>query len=127
MEEDLRAHIADDQGVKALVGAHIQWAARDEAPSIALHLIDTDPGWALKGATGMDQARVQIDCWAETFLGAKAIGTAVRAALPAIGAVVGATRFLSCVVIDTDRGRFGESPNLLHRTRIDVRVSFKPA
>ena len=68
-----------------------------------------------------------MDAWAETFLDAKAIGSAAQAALPAIGLVVGATKFLSCVVLDTERGRFGESPNLLHRTRIDVRVSFRPA
>lgn len=127
MEEDLRTHLAADSGLTTLVGPRIQWSVRDAAPSLALHLIDTDAGWALKGATGVDQARVQLDCWAETFLAAKAIGTAVRAALPAIGQVVGATKFLSCVVLDTDRGRFGESPNLLHRTRIDVRVSFRPA
>ena len=127
MEEDLRGHLAADTTLAGLVGPHIQWAARDAAPSVALHLIDAPPDWTLKGPSGLVQARVQMDCWAETFLVAKAIGDAARAALPATGAVIGATKFLSCVVIDTDRGRFGESPNLLHRTRIDVRVSFRPA
>lgn len=127
MEEDLRTHLAADAPLTAVVADHIQWAVRDSAPSLALHLIDAPPGWTLKGPSGLVQARVQMDCWAETFLGAKAIGDAAVAALPAIGLVVGATKFLSCVVLDTERGRFGESPNLLHRTRIDVRVSFRPA
>jgi hypothetical protein len=127
MEEELRARLAEAAGVSALVGERVQWAVREDAPSVALHLIDAPPDWTLKGPSGLVQARVQIDCWADTFLGAKAIGDAVRAALPPIGAVLGAVKFHSCVVLDTDRGRFGESPNILHRTRIDVRVSYSPA
>lgn len=127
MEEDLRAHMAADAPLTALVDDRIEWGVRGEAPSLALHLIDAPPDWHLKGPSGLVQARVQFDCWADTFLGAKAIGEAVKAALPAIGQIVGGTKFHSCVVLDTERGRFGDSPNLLHRTRIDVRVSFSPA
>lgn len=127
MEEEFLAHLAGAVGVSNLVGPRVQWAVREDAPSIALHLIDAPPDWTLKGPSGLVQARVQIDCWADTFLAAKAIGAAVQAALPAIGAVLGAVKFHSCVVLDVGRGRFGESPNLLHRTRIDVRVSYSPA
>lgn len=128
MEEDLRAHLAADTALTALVSARIQWAVRDAvSPSVALHLIAAPPDWTLQGPSGLVQARVQIDAWAESFLGAKAVGDAVAAALPQIGEVVGSTKFLSCVVIDKERGTAGTSPNLLHRTRTDVRVSFRPA
>lgn len=127
MEEALRGHLADNSGVSNIVGQRLQWAVREGAPSVALHLVDAPPDWTLKGPSRLVQARVQIDCWADTFIGAKALGAAVLAALPAIGQVVAGVKFLSCVVIDTDRGTFGESPNLLHRTRIDVRVSYRPA
>lgn len=127
MEEDLRAHFAAAGPLAALVADRIQWAVREEAPSLALHLIDAPPDWTLKGPSGLVQARVQLDGWAATFLGAKAIGDAARAALPVTGQVIGSTKFLSCVVLDTDRDRFGDAPNILHRTRIDVRVSFRPA
>lgn len=127
MEEDLRAHLASNAALSNLVADRIQWAARDPAPSLALHLIDAPPDWTLKGASGLVQARVQMDAWAETFLTAKAIGEAAQSALPGIRQIVGQTLFLSCVVLDTDRDRSGESPNILHRTRTDVRVSFRPA
>ena len=127
MEEQLLAHLSADVGVTNLIAKPIQWAVREGSPSIALHLIDAPPDWTLKGPSGLVQARVQIDCWADGFLAAKAIGAAVQAALPPIGAVVGPIKFHSCVVLDVGRGRFGESPNLLHRTRIDVRVSYSPA
>jgi hypothetical protein len=127
MEEDLRAHLAANVPLAAHVADRIQWVVRESAPSLALHLIDAPPDWTLKGPSGLVQARVQLDAWAETFLAAKAIGLAAVAALPERGQVVGATKFLSCVVLDTDRDRFGDAPNILHRTRTDVRVSFRPA
>lgn len=128
MEEALLASLANDDALAALVGNRIQWEVRDQvSPSLALHLVDAPPDWTLKGPSGLVQARVQMDCWAETFLGAKAVGEAAKAALPPIGHVTGGVHFLSCVVLDSDRGRFGDAPNILHRTRIDVRVSFRPA
>lgn len=127
MEEDLRAHLAANAGLAALVADRIQWGETESEGSIGLFLISGDPDWTLKGASGLVQSRVQCDCIDATFLGAKAIGDALMAALPPIGLVVEATKFLSCVVIDFDRDSYGEKPNLFHRTRIDVRVSYQPA
>lgn len=123
MEEALRAHLAENGGVRALVSDRIEWAARGAAPSVALHLISAPPDTTLAGQSGLVQARVQIDCWADSFLKAKQIGAAVIAALPPRRVVIGDVRFLACTVIDIDRGRFGEPPNQLHRTRLDVRVA----
>lgn len=123
MEEALLAHLVANGGVRALVGNRIEWAVRKDAPSVALHLISAPPDTTLAGQTGLVQARVQIDCWADTFLKAKQIGAAVIAALPERRLAIGDVRFLACTVIDIDRGRFGETPNQLHRTRIDVRIA----
>lgn len=123
MEEALRAHLADNGGLRALVDDRIEWAVRGAAPSVALHLISSPPDTTLAGQSGLVQARVQIDCWADTFAKAKQIGAAVIAALPPRRVVIGDVRFLACTVVDIDRGRFGETPNQLHRTRIDIRVA----
>lgn len=123
MEEALRAFLAANGGLTALVADRIEWDVRGPVPSVALHLIDAPPDNTLKGPSGLVQARVQIDCWADGFLKAKQIGAAVIAALPPRRHVAGGVRFLSCIVLDLDRGRFGE----IHRTRIDVRVSFNQA
>ena len=127
MEEALLAHLAADGGVRALVADRIEWAVRGAVPCVALHLISAQPDTTLAGQSGLVQARVQVDCWGETFLKAKQIGAAVIAALPARRQVVGDVRFLACTVIDTDRGRFGETPNQNHRTRIDVRIAYQTA
>lgn len=127
MEEAFLAHLAANGGVRALVADRIEWAARGATPCIALHLISAPPDTTLAGQSGLVQARVQIDCWADSFLSAKAIGDAVAAALPPRRHVAGGVRFLASTVIDTDRGRFGETPNQLHRTRLDVRLSYNQA
>lgn len=127
MEVSLRDHLAADATLAGLVGPRIQWGVREGAPSLALHLIDGPPDWHLKGASGLTIARVQADCWATTFLGAKAIGDALIEALPGIGAVIGGVKFHGAQPIDLDRDTAGEAPNLLHRTRIDIRVATSPA
>lgn len=128
MEEALYQHLAGNGGLRALVSDRIEWAARGASPCVALHLISAPPDTTLAGHSGLVQARVQIDCWADTFLKAKQIGTAVVAALPARRAEIAGVRFLACTVLDTSRDRTGETtPNQLHRTRIDVRVAFTPA
>jgi hypothetical protein len=128
MEEALRGHLAADAGLTALVGQSIQWAVREAPPSLALHLIDGPPDTTMKGRTGLVMARVQADCWGDRFLTAKAIGEAFVAALPARRQVIDGVMFQGCVVLDTERsGPMGDAPNILFRTRIDVRVSFSPA
>lgn len=127
MEEDLRAHLASKVLLTDLVGQCIQWGVREDAPSLALHLIDAPTDRTLQGVGGLVIARVQADCWGLSFLSAKAVGEALAASLPANGEVVGNTKFLCCAVMSTERDRFGESPNILFRTRFDLRVSFKPA
>lgn len=128
MEEDLRAYLAAAVPLTTLIADRIQWDVRDElSPSVALHLISAPTDRHLTGETNLVLALVQADCWGETFLGAKAVGKALKAALPPRGLIVGSTKFLSCAVADTERGRFGDSPNILHRTRLDVRVTYQAA
>lgn len=127
MEVALRTHLVAAAPLIARVGQRIQWAVREGTPSVALHLIDAPPDWHLKGASGLTIARVQADCWDTTFLGAKAIGDALIEALPGIGAVIGGVKFHGAQPIDLDRDTAGEAPNLLHRTRVDIRVTTSPA
>lgn len=126
MEEALLEHLAADAELAALIGDRIQWSVREGDTCLALHLIDAPPDWHLGGASGLVMARVQGDAWGPTFLKAKAIGDAFTAALPETGQVIDGVKFHGAVILDTERDRFGDAPNILFRTRIDVRVSFSP-
>lgn len=124
MEEALRAYLAADAPLTALVDDEIQWGRRNGVPAVTLHLITAPPSRALKGPSGLVIALVQADCRALTFLSAKAIGEAVAAALPPIGLTFEGVKFLNCAVLDTERTTEGEGQNTLFRTRHDLRVSY---
>lgn len=126
MEEAFRGHLAADADLTALVADRIQWSVREGSTCLALHLVDAPPDWHLGGPSGLVMARVQGDAWGSTFLEAKAIGDAFIAALPATGQIIDGVKFHGAVILDLERDRFGEAPNILFRTRIDVRVSFSP-
>lgn len=84
MEEAFRSLLLATAGVTALVGSRVDWGARPQGsafPAIALHLVSDVNGHTLDGPETMREARVQVDCWAETYAGAVALGRAVRAAL----------------------------------------------
>lgn len=128
MEDALLEHLLTDATLATLVPDQaIRWAAREGDVCLALWLIGAPPDWHLKGASGVVMSRVQADCWALDFLTAKAIGDAFKAALPATGQVIGGIKFQGCVILDTERTQTGEAPNVRHRTRIDVRITHKPA
>lgn len=129
MEEALAAHLAESGGLAALVGPRIQWGVREPGSSLALHLIDSPPNTTHEGRSGLVGARVQADGWAETWLGAKAITDAVIAALPVKDQILGGVRFDVCLVLDREGPvQFGDAPNILFRSRLDLRIwHYSPA
>lgn len=83
MEELLRALLlaGSPSPLAALVGDRVQWGSRDQAsglPAVTLIKISGGPGYADDGEVGLDEIRVQIDCWASTFSGATALARVVR-------------------------------------------------
>lgn len=90
MEEDLRALLAADPGVAALVGPRITWGHLPQGagwPAVALYLVSRVPEYTLRGPAASVPHRVQIDCVAAgadsgaAFAAAVAVGRAVEAAL----------------------------------------------
>lgn len=96
----LRAHLAADTTISGLVGTKIYGddAPQDAVfPCVVMHLISNQRMYLLDGPNGQAQARVQVDCWAETKLAAIAIAEAVRVAVENVrfnygAAIVGPTR-----------------------------------
>lgn len=75
-------------GVTALVGTRISpvLRAQDEPlPAVVLTLVSAVPQNILVGAPTLDSNRVQLDAYAATYAGARALADACRAALEAGG------------------------------------------
>lgn len=84
MEELLLTQLLGSTGLTTLVGDRIAWGSREQAaplPAVTLNKISGGPLYSDEGEVGLDDVRVQVDCWAGTVTAATAISRAVRAAI----------------------------------------------
>lgn len=81
-----------ETALSALLGAGLQDMPADRVnwgqhmqdggnPYVVLHLIDLNEDMTMQGPDGLEQARVQIDCYAPTYWQANGMGRAVKALL----------------------------------------------
>jgi len=81
MEELLRTLLAGSTALTTLIGERLQWGFREQAtalPAVTLTKISGGPLYSDEGEVGLDETRVQIDCWAASFTSATAVARAVR-------------------------------------------------
>ena len=105
MEEAIIVKLLGDGGVAAIVGTRVFPGSRPQAsalPAIVLNRISGGPDYADDGEVGLEQGRIQIDCWAETYSGAKLLARAVTASLSAFEGTVGGTTF-QFIALDIER------------------------
>lgn len=85
MEEAIRAVLLASSGVTALVpAAHLNWGEHPQgasSPYIHMMTISAAEGLTMKGPDGMSEGRIQVDCYAPTYLVAKQVSRAVIGAL----------------------------------------------
>lgn len=106
MEDDFRALLAADDGIAAMTGTRIYWGRRSQStsvlPAIVLARVSGVRDYHSLDASGLVQSRVQVDCFAENYGGAKYTARAVRDAINSYSGTVGATVFQH-VTIDSER------------------------
>lgn len=56
-------------------------------PAISYQRVTSTPVVSLQGSSGLDNVRVQIDCWARTYKEVKALAAEVRLVMQSIGAL----------------------------------------
>ena len=96
MEEALIAKLLATSGVTALVSTRVYAGARPQAldlPAVVLNLISANPSYSDDGEDGIQEDRIQLDCWAETYSAAKSLSRAVIDALSAFGGTVSGVNF----------------------------------
>ena len=96
MGEALIAKLLADSGVLALVATRVYPGVRPQAeplPAIVYNMISANPSYSDDGEDGIEEARIQLDCWGVTYSSAKTVARAVKAALSAFGGTVSGVRF----------------------------------
>ncbi len=84
IETEIVTRLEDDAGVGAEAGNRIYpilLPQRPIYPAIVYRRISGPRLHHLTGSSGRGVARIQIDCWAKTYVAAQALAAAVRASL----------------------------------------------
>lgn len=105
MEEAIIARLLADAGVAAIASTRVFPGVRpqgSELPAIVLNRISGGPLYADDGEVGLQQARIQVDCWALTYTAAKKLARAVTASLSAFDGTAGTTAF-EFIELDIER------------------------
>ena len=77
MEEALIGKLLATSGLMALVGTRVYPGSCRKAaalPAIVFNMISSNPSYSDDGEDGIAEARVQLDCWGETYTDAKTVG-----------------------------------------------------
>jgi hypothetical protein len=130
MEEGLIQKLLATSGVTALVSQRVYPGSMPQAsplPSIVMNRVSGAPLYTDQGECGLASARVQIDCWAQTYTGAKQVARAVITSLSAFAGTSSGFTFQYVMVDDERDFREGgsNSNEYLFRTSIDLIVWFE--
>lgn len=116
-----------DASITAVVGQRVHPVFRTQGealPAIVCTRISGQPGYADDGEIGLETARMQVDCWGETYGAAKGLADIVRARLSAFEGVFSGVNF-SYIMLDEvrDLREIGSNqPEYLFRVAMDFIV-----
>ena len=82
MEQDLRALLL--AGLTGMTADRLNWGEHPQGaagPYVVLYLVSWNMGHTQQGPDGLEQARVQVDCYADTFGAARGLARQVMGLL----------------------------------------------
>jgi len=114
----------------ALVGNRVHWLVQPRSvtgfPYVNLTVVSDPRSYHMKGETGLRKTRVQVDAWAETYEGAKAVADAVTDYLSGYSGAINGTAFQSIFIVgsrDLTDSTTGEERQLF-RISVDLETSW---
>jgi hypothetical protein len=128
MEEALVAYLLSQTSITDLVSSRIHWVQAPQGetkPYITMQVISTGITRAHLGADALSRKRIQVDCYAMTYLSSKAIERAVIALLNNNRIVQGSIRFEA--FLDNSRDLTENEAALtpiIYRQSIDLMVTY---
>lgn len=108
MEEALTTFLLANSGVSTAIGTNLYWGARPQGsgiPAVTLNRISGVRDYVNEGPSGFVASRIQIDCEATTYLGAKQIARDMVRAFDATPTTVGGIQ-LQGGFVDGERDLF---------------------
>lgn len=126
MEESLIAHLLATSALSALVGARVYPGARPQSsalPSATMNVISSTPAYSDDGEDGLQDDRVQFDCWGMTYTSAKQVA---REIIKALSAYKGGIFLYITLELQHDLREGGtDDAEYLFRTSLDFIVTYR--
>ncbi len=130
MEEAFIAYLLAAGAISTLVSNRVFPFSRRQGstlPAITVQRIGGAPEVADDGEAGIEEVRMQVDCWATTYAGARELSRAVRDRLSTFRGTTGGVDFLH-VELDNDqdlRESGANAAEYLYRVSLDFLVWFE--
>ena len=127
MEEAFIAHLLAASGVTAIASTRVYPFSRLQGsafPAVTVQRISGAPLYADDGEVGLENVRMQVDCWATTYASAKTLGRAVTAAFSAFDGTVSGVEF-QFVTLENEhdeRETGANAAEYVYRTSLDFEV-----
>lgn len=127
MEEALIAYLLAASGIAALVSTRVfphSLLQGSALPAVTVQRISGAPLYADDGEVGLDNPRMQVDCWATTYAGAKTLARAVKSRLSAFYGTTGGVDF-HYILLDNERDDREAGANnaaYIYRVSLDIIV-----
>lgn len=127
IEEAIIQRLLATSGVTSIVGTRVFPGAKPggaSLPAIVFNKISGGPIYADEGEVGLDESRIQIDCWGATYTAAKNLSRAVRGSLSGYVGTSQGTETLFCSLdIERDIRESGSNASeYLYRTSMDFLI-----
>lgn len=134
IEVALRSHLLARAALVALIGERIFPAAAPQGavlPRVVYQRVTTDAVQSLRGASGLEGARIQLDAYAATYAQAAAIAHEIKQATIGHVGFMGGGESKGIVLLD-ERDLPADPPagggaTPIYRRMIDIRVWFEIA
>lgn len=131
METALTSVLLGSAPLTALVADRVHWLRQPDGvtgyPYVNLTLVSDPRGYHMGGPSALRKSRVQVDVWAETYLGAVAVAKVLDALLSGFSGAVGDVSFQGIFIVGegdfTDKTAGGERQ--LFRRRVDLSLSWE--
>jgi len=132
MQQDLIARLLTHAPLTALVGQNLFWVRRPQGiqpPLVILRMVSSIPALVMQGERSVEESRVQIDCYAQTYAAARAIAAQVKARLGGYSGTVGGTTFQGVFrITELDMTEGAETaPDRVMRVLLEFMVHWHPA
>lgn len=131
MQEELTSLLLGHAPLTGLVGMRVHWLRLPESvkgyPYVNLQVVSGPVTYHSKGATALEQTRVQADVWAETYTSVVAVAGALKGLLSGYRGDVDGVKFRG-IFLDGARDGDGETvkgEKYLFRHTMDFMINWK--